>query len=148
MASLLHADDMERDIDAKIWAVLSRSGSADPFTLLLDLLCDVAQLDEGVAFDDSPLWQNLIKYGLEPFAWALLERHFGYRDDAPSLARFIPRLLVTDLGRGLKKPLADRLDQACVAASESRQRGGAVVPMAGFHGAAERLRFTVCPVVQ
>jgi len=105
LASLLHADDMERDIDAKIWAVLSRSGSADPFTLLLDLLCDVAQLDEGVAFDDSPLWQNLVKYGLEPFAWALLERHFGYRDDAPSLARFIPRLLVTDLGRGLKKPL-------------------------------------------
>lgn len=111
LAALLHADDMEREIDAKIWAVLSRSGSADPFTLLLDLLCDVAELEEGAAFDESPLWQNLVKYGLEPFAWALAERHFGYKDDAPSLARFIPRLLITDLGRGLKKPLPTGLSK-------------------------------------
>lgn len=109
LIALLNPDDMERDIDAKIWAVLSRSGSADAYTLLLDLLCDVAQLDEGTAFDNSPLWQNLIKHGLEEFAWALIERNFGYRDDTPSLARFIPRLLVTDLARGLKAPLPSGL---------------------------------------
>jgi len=105
LAALLEPDDLEREVDAKIWAVLSRSGSADAFTLMLDLLCDIAKLEEGIAFDEAPLWQSLIKYGLEDFAWALAERHFGYRDDTPSLARFIPRLLVTDLGRSLKKPL-------------------------------------------
>lgn len=112
LAAMLHPDDLERDIDAKIWAVLSRSGSADASTLLLDLFCDIAQLDAGTTFDESPLWQNLIKYGLESFAWALAERQFGYRDETPSLARFIPRLLVTDLIRGLNrstKPLPSGL---------------------------------------
>lgn len=42
LVALLTPDDMERDSTAKIWAVLSRSGSADAYTLLLDLLCDVA----------------------------------------------------------------------------------------------------------
>lgn len=112
LSAMLHPDDLERDIDAKMWAVLSRSGSADASTLLLDLFCDIAQLDAGTAFDESPLWQNLIKYGLENFAWALAERQFGYRDETPSLSRFIPRLLVTDLARGLNrstKPLPSGL---------------------------------------
>lgn len=109
LAAMLHPDDMERDIDAKIWAVLSRSGSADAFTLWLDLLCDLAKLDDGAAFDESPLWQGLVKYGLADFAWALAERHFGYRDGTPSLARFVPRLLITDLARGISAPLPSGL---------------------------------------
>lgn len=105
VAARIHPDDSARDIDAKIWAVLARSPSADAFTLLMDLLCDVTALEEGASADESPLWQDLCKYGLEDFAWRLIEAQFGYRDDAPTLARFILRLFVTDLAHGLHAPL-------------------------------------------
>lgn len=118
LTPLLHADDMEREIDAKIWAVLSKSGSFDPSTLLLDLLCDVARLVEGLSFDESPLWSNLQKYALQEFAWVLIERHFGYTDESPSLARFIPRLFVTDLAHGLGKELPSGLAKLVLPASK------------------------------
>lgn len=47
LATLLRPDDREREIDANIWAVLARGSSANAFTLLMDLLCDVAAHPEG-----------------------------------------------------------------------------------------------------
>lgn len=105
LAAKIQPDDHARDIDAKIWAVLARSPSADAFTLLMDLLCDVAALEVGTPADESPLWHELGKYGLEDFAWRLIETQFGYRDEAPSLARLVLRLFVTDLAQGLHAEL-------------------------------------------
>ena len=101
LAAKIQPDDRARDIDAKIWAVLARSSSADAFSLLLDLFCDVAELAPGTPADESPLWQALCKYDLEDFAWRLIETQFGYRDETPSLARLILRLFVTDLAQVL-----------------------------------------------
>lgn len=111
LAGRIQPDDTARDIDAKIWAVLARSPSADAFTLLMDLLCDVAALDEGAPADQSPLWQELGKYGLEDFAWRLIEAQFGYRDESPSLARLVLRLFVTDLAHGLHAALPAALEK-------------------------------------
>lgn len=105
LAARIQPEDTARDIDAKIWAVLARSPSADAFTLLLDLLCDVAAQGEGVPADDSPLWQELCRYGLNEFAWRLIEAQFGYRDESPSLARLVLRLFVTDLAHGMHAEL-------------------------------------------
>jgi len=105
LAAKIQPDDGARDIDAKIWAVLARSPSADAFTLLLDLFCDVAKLDAGTPADESPLWQELCKYGLEDFAWRLMEAQFGYREEKPSLTRLILRLFVTDLAYGIHAEL-------------------------------------------
>lgn len=105
LAAKVQPDDRARDIDAKIWAVLARSNSADAFSLLLDLFCDVAELETGTVADESPLWQELCKYGLEDFAWRLIETQFGYRDETPSLARLVLRLFVTDLAQGLHADL-------------------------------------------
>lgn len=111
LAALIHPDDRERDIDAKIWVVLARSSSPDAFTLLMDLLCDIATLSEGVPADESLLWQELLKYGLEDFAWGLIEAQFGYREASPSLSRLLPRLFVTDLGHGLHAELPAALNK-------------------------------------
>lgn len=101
LASKIQPDDRAGDIDAKIWAVLARSTSADAFTLLMDLFCNVAELEPGTSPDESPLWEDLCKYGLEDFAWRLVEAHFGYRDETPTLARLLLRVFVTDLTQSL-----------------------------------------------
>ena len=111
LAGLIQPDDSDREIDAKIWAVLAKSPSADAFTLIMDLLCDVAALDEGTTTDQSPLWLELKKYGLEAFAWRLFEAQFGYRDETPTLSRLVLRLFVTDMKHAVHAELPSGLDK-------------------------------------
>lgn len=111
LAQLLEPDDFKREVDAKIFAVLARSNTWDTFSLIQALLSDVAKLDADEGIESAPLWQELDKYGLQPFAWALLRRSFGYSEEEPSLTRFVLQLFVTDLAHGLRCALPAALSK-------------------------------------
>lgn len=119
LAELIHPDDNELIIDAKIWSVLTKSASSDPFMLWVDVLSDLARLNDDEGYEQSAVWQKLVKFGLEEFVWASAGFHFGYADEEPSLQRFVPRLFVTDMAHRLKDKLPKALQALVLPANKA-----------------------------
>jgi len=91
---LIAPDDSAIDLDRKLIAVLIKADHPEFFTLLIILLDGIpdGQLDE-----PPPLWPDLDKFGVEAAFWHLVEEHFGWRDEAPTLKGLLIRLMVSDL---------------------------------------------------
>lgn len=102
LKALVDANDDELDLDRKMMAVLARADRAE-FFILLRTLCDDIGSGEHAGLSTSPTsWALFEKYGLVDSFWRLVEAHFGYRADEPSLKGLLLRLMATDIARGLK----------------------------------------------
>ncbi|MCF7978319.1 MAG: BREX-1 system phosphatase PglZ type A, partial [Chromatiaceae bacterium] len=95
---LIAPDDSAIDLDRKLIAVLIKADHPEFFTLLITLLDGIpdGQLDE-----PPPLWSDLDKFGVEAAFWQLVEAHFGWQDEAPTLKGLLIRLMVSDLANAL-----------------------------------------------
>ncbi|MBK5938204.1 BREX-1 system phosphatase PglZ type A [Halochromatium roseum] len=99
---LISADDGAADIDRKILAVLVKADHPELFTLLITLL---DAIPDGQLDAEPAVWPDLTKYGVEDAFWDLIDAHFGWRDEAPTLKGLLIRLLVSDLANGLGSAL-------------------------------------------
>lgn len=77
----LHADDEERDWRLKMLSVLCRE---------VPILegCVLALLSE-LADGRDDRWQQVVKFGLEPFFWDSIGRQYDYRSASPTLMDFV-----------------------------------------------------------
>ena len=104
----IQAEDSEQDLDRKMMAVICRSSQAHYFDIVQ---CLFQSWTEGDPADDMQLseppavWVQLVKFELETSFWDLAERHFGFRQETPSLRNLLIHLLVTDLAHGLREAL-------------------------------------------
>jgi uncharacterized protein (TIGR02687 family) len=99
---LVSAEDAAADIDRKILAVLVKADHPEFFTLLITLLDAIP--DAGLDAE-PPVWPDLTKYGVDGAFWDLVDAHFGWRDEAPSLKGLLIRLMVSDLANGIGSAL-------------------------------------------
>jgi hypothetical protein len=89
-------------------AVLTRADQTETFSIVGTLLHDLGTRGGGLGGTPTA-WEDINKFGLlEPF-WVMVERTFGYHEDAPKLRNLILRLLVTDLDQALTASLPTAL---------------------------------------
>lgn len=106
----IQPDDIDRDLDLKMLAVLARADQPHPFNILMrlyDAFCE----DGSCYLATTPkVWEDIQKQDLADAFWELMERTFGYRREQPSLSDLLIRLLVTDLDIGLRQNLPSSLN--------------------------------------
>jgi len=102
---LVEPGDGAAALDLKMMAVVLKAEMPEPFVLLRTLFH--AFLDgETPDLDAQPAtWKELVKYELAPTFWSLMKQLFGYGEELPSLKNLLIRLLVSDLGHGLREQL-------------------------------------------
>ncbi len=102
LKALVDAGDDEIDLDRKMMGVLAKADRPE-FFMLLRTLCDDIGSGSDASLEATPLaWPLFEKYGLLDSFWQLVETHFGYRADEPSLKSLLLRLMATDVARALK----------------------------------------------
>lgn len=102
LKKLISPEDMERDIDQKMLAVLTRSDQASTFDILMKLFGEMCA-DKGCDYKEAPnSWIDIDKFGLAPFFWEQMTKTFGYDSESPSLSDLLIRLLVNDFANTLK----------------------------------------------
>ena len=91
---LLQANDDASDIDRKILAVITRSDQPDFFNILIALLSEMNPNDLGAV---PAIFEEIDKYELSEYFWALANDHFALEDDAAFLKVLLLRLFVSEL---------------------------------------------------
>lgn len=102
-------DDTETELDIKMLAVLAKADTPDVFNILMKLLGELVNKEEGTLFESLKSWDDIEKYGLTECFWKLITSRFGYTEPNPSLNDLLIRLLVTDFANGLKGTLPQAL---------------------------------------
>lgn len=86
----------ELSLDRKMIAVLVKADSAALSDILLSLLSDYAESIDTDA-DESSLFNQLEKFGLDASLWVFLSDEFSYQVSEPSLPDFVLKLFCTEL---------------------------------------------------
>ena len=99
LKEILAPEDMERDLDRKMIAVLVKSEGSD----LLDIISTLySSFAESSSLDDEPKnWQQIVKMELEETFWQFVEERFGYKMEQPSLRELLTALFVTDFAHSV-----------------------------------------------
>ena len=85
----------ELSLDRKMIAVITKADSAKIADITLSLLREYSlSLDAEKA--ESPLFNQLVKFDLEPVLWAHLSEAFSYNSDSPTISDFVLKLFCTD----------------------------------------------------
>jgi uncharacterized protein (TIGR02687 family) len=92
-AKLVSPDDDADDIDRKIIAVLTRADQPELFSLLIALFDGMPGADPDAV---PAVWPELAKHGVEETFWGLVQRCFGWQENAPTLGKLLIRLMVAD----------------------------------------------------
>ena len=115
---LISPDDEALDIDRKIIAVLVKADQAEPFSVLIALFDGMLAVSGDALADDGgeadldrlpPVWAELERFGVQEAFWALMARHFGWREEAPTLKNLLLRLLVSDFAHACRAALPEGL---------------------------------------
>ena len=113
---LISPDDEALDIDRKIIAVLVKADQAEPFSVLIALFDGMLAVSGDALADDGgeadldrlpPVWAELERFGVQEAFWALMARHFGWREEAPTLKNLLLRLLVSDFAHACRAALPE-----------------------------------------
>lgn len=94
------------DIDRKIMAVLVRADQPEFFNILISLFDSIPDAALEAAL---PAWEEMDKFGVLGAFWELVARHFGYRDESPTLKNLLIRLMLSDLAHACRAPLPEGL---------------------------------------
>jgi len=109
LKKLISSEDMERDIDQKMLAVLTRSDQASTFDILMKLFGEMC-VDKGCDYKVPPnSWIDIEKFGLAPFFWEQMAKAFGYDNESPSLSDLLIRILVNDFANTVKGEIPSSL---------------------------------------
>ncbi|MEC5211133.1 uncharacterized protein (TIGR02687 family) [Psychrobacter sp. PL15] len=91
----------ELSLDRKMMAVVVNADSAELDSIILSLLNEYANnIDSDIG--ETPLWDSLVKFGLDSSFWSYLETAFGYITQEPSLTDFTLKLFCTDFWRHIE----------------------------------------------
>lgn len=125
-------EDTDRDLDLKMLTVLTRVDQPHAFNVLM-------RLYEGFCTDGTctltatpKIWEDIRKQDLETAFWDLMERTFAYRQEQPTLADLLIRLLVTDLAINLRQNLPAALKHFDL--GSSKQAATAAVFLSTWRG--------------
>ena len=94
-------DDMPKELDRKMIAVVVKSDHSDFFTIIRTLYSALA--DSGSLDDVPKVWDQIVKMGLEDVFLGFVRETFGYSDEHPTLRNLLTALLVTDLTYSIKE---------------------------------------------
>ncbi len=128
-------EDIDRDIDLKMLAVLTRADQPHAFNVLMRIyegFCD----DGACSLSASPkVWEDIQKQELTDAFWDLMERTFGYRQEQPTLSDLLIRLLVTDLSISIRQDLPSSLNHFRL--GSAKQSGTAAVFLSTWRGSTQ-----------
>lgn len=108
---LVASDDTDLDLDRKMIAVVTKADQPEWFTIIRTLFHEFTNKNgEEIDLDKPPdAWLQIEKFDLDEPFWRMARTIFGYGEENPSLRNLLIRLLVTDFGHHLKKPVPDSL---------------------------------------
>jgi uncharacterized protein (TIGR02687 family) len=109
LKAILLPQDMEKDIDRKMFAVLVKAENDRFSDIVQGLFCDYI-FDEGLDYCPEA-FKSIQKMDLEESFWALAREVFGYQQETPSLRHFLTCLLVSDLYTTLGAALSNNVRQ-------------------------------------
>jgi len=109
LKKILSPQDMEKEIDRKMLAVLVKSEN-DRFSDIVQALFEGFSFDDGLDFVPD-VFTSIQKIGLEESFWSLSKENFGYHHELPSLWHFITCLFVSDLYTVIGESLSDNVKQ-------------------------------------
>jgi len=110
LKKLVKPNDMERELDLKMLAVVTRSSQPDISSILMSVFGDLnVQQSQGTALQETKTWSEIEKYGLSGVFWDLVGETFAYRSENPSPLDLLLHLLVSDFALGLKGHLPEGL---------------------------------------
>ncbi|HJH31242.1 MAG TPA: BREX-1 system phosphatase PglZ type A [Methanosarcinaceae archaeon] len=79
-----------------ILAVLSRSSTIDQKEIVRNLL--IVSLNE----EDNAIWEKIVKFEFVESFWNIVNRHFGYSSEYPTLKKLFLSFIITHIGRNTK----------------------------------------------
>lgn len=109
LKSILLPQDVEKDIDRKMLAVMVQAENDRFSDIVQELFCDY-EFDEGLDYCPE-VFKSVQKMDLEESFWDLAREIFGYQQQAPSLRHFLTCLLVSDLFTTLGTALSNNVRQ-------------------------------------
>lgn len=125
-------EDVDRDLDLKMLAVLTRADQPHVFNVLMRLYEGFCE-DGNCSLKTVPkVWEEIRKLDLTAAFWDLMERAFGYRQEQPTLSDLLIRLMVTDLAIALRHGLPASLKHFRL--GQSKQVGTAAVLFSSWRG--------------
>ncbi|MCD6311221.1 MAG: BREX-1 system phosphatase PglZ type A, partial [Elusimicrobia bacterium] len=99
LKEIIAPEDMDKDIDRKMIAVLVKSERSDWLDIIITMY---NSFSESGSLDDEPKnWQQIVKMELEKSFWKFVEESFGYADEHPSLHNLLMALFVTDFAHSV-----------------------------------------------
>lgn len=100
LKQLISPDDMPKELDLKMIAVLVKSEHSDFLAIIHTLYSALAGSGN---LDDIPReWDQIVKLGLEDVFWEFAKEIFGYTDEHLVLRNLLTSLFVTDLAYTIK----------------------------------------------
>lgn len=105
LARWVTPQDNESDLDKKMLGVVVSVDQPETFTILIKLFSSMTVNESDSAmlpgFQSSNLstpkaWREIVRLGLEPFFWNLMEGTFGYKDDAPEVGKLLVYIFVSE----------------------------------------------------
>ena len=132
---LVQPDDIDRDLDLKMLAVVTRADQPHPFNILMRLYTGFCS-DGACSFTATPkVWQEIEKLELTEAFWDLMERTFNYLQSQATLSDLLIRLLVTDLAIAMRQDLPSSLSHFSL--GSSKQAATAAVFLSTWRGNAK-----------
>ena len=100
-------EEIEKELDKKMIAVLVKSEHSDFFDIIRTLYGAIADLSN---LDDVPkVWQQIGKMELEDAFWGFTEETFGYAEEHRTLRNLLTALFVTDLAHSVNEEIPENL---------------------------------------
>jgi uncharacterized protein (TIGR02687 family) len=111
LRELVTPHDSAADLDRKMLAVVAGAGQAELFDIIRTLFHAYTEASDGPIDLAMPpeAWQRVEKFDLAESFWQMVEGSFGYKEEKPTLGKFLIRLLVTDFAHSLKGEPPPRL---------------------------------------
>lgn len=107
---LVAGDDIAADLDRKMIAVVTRADQPELFNIVRTLFHAYTEAGDEIDLDTPPpAWEQVEKFDLAQPFWEEVKNKFGYAEDAPTLKKFLIRLLVTDYAHHVKKDVPGAL---------------------------------------
>lgn len=104
---IISPEDIEKELDKKMIAVLVKSEHSDFFDIIRTLYGAIADLSN---LDDVPkVWQQIEKMELEDAFWGFTEEAFGYAEEHRTLRNLLTALFVTDFAHSVKEEIPENL---------------------------------------
>lgn len=94
--------DSARDLDRKMLAVVTKVDQPEFLNILTALYHAIPDAN----LDTPPAaWDDIEKFDLSAAFWSLVQEHFGYTEDSPSLKNLLIRLMVSEFAHSITAEL-------------------------------------------